>query len=219
MKNTLNSFLYGTTKWIAVFSAALILFSAQAQSKIMEADQGLIEECFSKSYQAEYNGDYQGAIEALDRLYQINKSNYTVNLRLGWLHYMNGAFGSSENHYQAAIKAVSTSLEARAGYMLPLLAEGKYEDAESVAYQALSMDKHNYYASLRLAYALRLQGKYSTAENLALEMLELYPTDVYFLSELGLVYVGEGDNAAAKDVFYEVLALDPDNVTALMYVE
>lgn len=203
---------------VAAAFMLLLIGSTHVQAKIMDGDPYVVQEAFSNSYTFEYQLDYQSAIAALDDIYKKDKGNYTVNLRLGWLHYMNGAYTTSATHYQTAMKAVPTSVEAKAGYMLPLLAQEKYEDAESVAYQALKLDNNNYYASLRLVYALRLQGKYKTAEDLAIEMLDLYPTDVYFLSELGLIYEYRGEHEAALDVFMEVLTLDPDNATALLCV-
>lgn len=78
----------------------------------------------------------------------------------------------------------------------------------------LTMDSGNYYASLRLAIALRMQGKLSQAEQVNTSMLGLYPTDVSFLTQLGLVHVGQKNRAAARQVFRKVLTLDPENVVA-----
>jgi len=81
----------------------------------------------------------------------------------------------------------------------------------------LRMDGGNYYANLRLAYALRLQGKYGPAEEVANRMVRFYPCDAQFLTELGLLKLARNQRAAAKGIFERVLLLDPTNATAKAY--
>jgi tetratricopeptide (TPR) repeat protein len=173
--------------------------------------QDAISDAFVQSYRYEKAQNYQDAIKVLMAL---DKKDYLANLRLGWLYYLSGNYANSRLHYQAAIVAAPKAIEPRLGYMLPLLAQGKYLEVEAVARQVLTIDSANYYASLRLAVALRMQGKFPQAQMVCVGMLELYPTDISFLVELGLCQGAQKNRDAASQVFRQVLTLDPENVTA-----
>lgn len=144
----------------------------------------------------------------------LKDQDYLVNLRLGWLYYSSGNYANSKQRYQMAITAAPAAIEPRLGYMLPLLAQARYAEVEAAATQVLRMDSANYYASLRLAIALRMQGKLDQAAEVNNSMLNLYPTDVAFLTQLALVHVAQKNSFAAGRVFRKILTLDPENVIA-----
>jgi tetratricopeptide (TPR) repeat protein len=173
--------------------------------------QDAVLDAFATSYKYEKAQNYPDAIKAIVIL---KDQDYLVNLRLGWLYYLSGNYANSRQRYQMAIAAAPKAIEPRLGHMLPLLAQARYAEVETVARQVLTMDAGNYYASLRLAIALRMQGKLPQAEEVNKAMLGLYPTDVKFLTELGLVYVGQKNHASARLVFRRILTLDPENVVA-----
>jgi tetratricopeptide (TPR) repeat protein len=186
-----------------LLTAAILATPACAEDAVLEA--------LTKSYQYEKAQNYEDAIKAIAVL---KDQDYLIQLRLGWLYYLSGNYANSRQRYQMAIAAAPKAIEPRLGYMLPLLAQARYAEVEAVARQVLTMDSANYYASLRLAVALRLQEKLAPAAEVNVAMLELYPTDVSFLIELGLVHVAQQDQVAARQVFHRVLTLDPENVTA-----
>lgn len=171
-------------------------------------------ECYSASHNHEKTQNYDDAISALTPLRKDNPRDYTLNLRLGWLYYLNANYANARKHYQQAAMVSRSSIEARLGYMLPLLAQERYEEVESVARLIIKVDYSNYYANLRLAYVLRLEKKYDQAEKILDHMLLLYPSDVSFLTELGLVKEAQNEPAAARQLFYDILTLNPDNPTA-----
>lgn len=173
--------------------------------------QDLVLDSFANSYKYEKAQNYEDAIKSIVIL---KDQGYLVQLRLGWLYYLSGNHANSRQHYLKAIAAAPKAIEPRLGYMLPLLAQARYAEVETVARQVLMMDAGNYYASLRLAIALRMQGKLPQAAEVNNAMLELYPTDVSFLTEMGLVLVAQKDHAKARQAFYRVLTLDPENVVA-----
>jgi len=168
-------------------------------------------DAFAKSYKYEKAQNYNDAIKAL---VVLKDHDYLVNLRLGWLYYSSGNYANSKQRYQMAITAAPKAIEPRLGYMLPLLAQARYAEVEAAAIQVLRMDSANYYASLRLAIALRMQGKLTQAAEINNSMLRLYPTDVAFLTQLALVHVAQRNSAAAGSVFRRILTLDPENVIA-----
>lgn len=173
-----------------------------------------VRECYYRSYRYERAQNYPDAIKALLILHKTYPQAYTLNLRLAWLHYLNGSYVSAEKYYKTAITAAPNSLEAKLGYTLPLLAQARYKEVEAVTKQIVEVDPGNYYANLRLAIALRMQRKYDQAEQVVNRMALHYPTDVSFLTELGLLRVAQSDAEAAKRVFNDLLTLDPENVTA-----
>lgn len=176
-----------------------------------------IQEAYHKSFNYEQIEDYENAIRALSPVLDEYPNGYTVNLRLGWLYYLLGRYANSIEHYQKAVQIVPTSLEAKNGLMLPMLAQNKYSDAVSIAYQVVSVDHYNYYGNMRLAYSLRMQKKYDQAEQILNKMLAVYPTDIIFLTELALVKYNQGDTDRATELMWDVQTLDPENETAKKY--
>jgi tetratricopeptide (TPR) repeat protein len=165
---------------------------------------------FYQSYKLEREGRYAEAITSLTAL----PKEYLVSYRLGWLHYLKTDYAAAGMHYQAAIKLTPTSIEAKLGYLLPLLAQRRFSEVERVATQILALDGNHYLASLRLAYALRMQQKYAPAGAVLARLLRLYPTDVSVLVEQGLTLTARHQPQAARQLFETVLTLDPTNATA-----
>lgn len=192
----------------------ILLLALLLASRVMAQDP--VRDAFATSYRYEKSQNYEDAIKVL---MVLEEQDYLLDLRLGWLYYLSGKFANSRQHYQAAIAAAPKAVEPRLGLMLPLLAQTRYAELETMAKQVLMIDPNNYYASLRLAIALRSQDKLSQAEEINSAMLELYPSDVSFLSQLGLVHVAQKKNTAARQVFTMILTLDPENVLAKQQLE
>lgn len=178
-----------------------------------------IKEAYYRSYQYERNGDYERAIKALVFVYNEYPDGYTVNLRLGWLYYLMKKYSNALFHYQKAMKTIPSSIEAKLGYSLVLLAQEKYPEVEKVCYQIINTDYFNYYGNLRLAYALRMQKKYDIALKVVNKMLAVYPTDVNFLTYLGILKFLIGQKKEAREIFKNILILDPENTTAKEYLK
>ena len=109
--------------------------------------------------------------------------DYAVNLRLGWLSYLDGRYADADNYYRIAAAASPQSREAKLGLLLPLLAQGQYRRVEYLATQILQSDPENYFANLRLSVALRNLGKYTEAAAVNRRMSAAYPSDVAFRGE------------------------------------
>jgi tetratricopeptide (TPR) repeat protein len=173
-----------------------------------------IQQAYSRSYGYEKVQDYGNAINALAQVIEQYPAGYTVNLRLGWLYYLKQNYADSLKNYAASAKSAPLSIEARLGSLLPLLAQGRYDQVEAAAYQILQTDRYNFTANLRLAVALRLEKKYELAGRITQQMLTLYPTDVTLLTEMGLLRQAEGQVDAATAIFGDILVLDPENIAA-----
>ena len=202
----------------ATLSAATFALAppaAAAQEGMQTPD---IAGSYKRSFDYEGVQDYQNAIRALAPVYEAYPNGYTVNLRMGWLFYLNGNHANAAAHYEVATRAAPMALEPKLGRLLPLLAQGRWSDAETLAYQIVSVDHYNYYGNLRLAIALRMQGKADAAYQLALKMVGAYPTDLLHLVELAQIQDARGDKAEARRLFGEILILDPENETARRYL-
>ncbi len=197
-------------RWWVPLLLLLALGAACAES-IEEKTQ----RCFAVSYTQEAAKNYAGAITALADA----PDSYVVELRLGWLHYLKGNYTSAETHYKAAVKKNADALEAKVGYLLPLLALGNWKEAEKIARQVLDVDPGNYYATLRLAYALRWDKKYDDALELLARPRKRYPTDVSLLLEEALSRSAKGDRETAVLLYNQVLLLDPDNTLAKPFAD
>lgn len=173
---------------------------------------------YQRSFDHERTESYQDAIRALAPVYEAYPNGYTVNLRMGWLFYLNGNYNNAVAHYDVAIAAAPAALEPKLGKMLPLLAQGRWSDVENVAYQVVSVDHYNYYGNLRLAVALRMQDKFEAAYQITLKMVGAYPTDLSYLVELAQVNHARDDTDEAARLFREILILDPENETARRYL-
>lgn len=196
------------------FAIALCLFSVApilaADAPVMQTP-GNMQEAFQQSYQFEGMGKYNDSVRVLLPYYQSNGRDYLINLRLGWLYYLSGAFANSEKHYRAAIQLAPSAVEPRNGYLFPLLAQKRYEDIESIARGTLKLDGNNYFACLRLSFALRMQGKIPAAEAINRQLLRMYPTDVGALIEQGYTALALQRPDEAQKMFQKVLLLDSSN--------
>jgi tetratricopeptide (TPR) repeat protein/urea transporter len=192
---------------------ALRVQSTPTTDSALAADD-TFRDALRQSWESEAKQDYAAAIRLLVEQYNAHPNDYLLNLRLGWLYYLSGDYRNSAQYYYQAIQQSPRSTEAGLGYLLPLLAQARYADAEAFARQILQGHPDNYYANWRLAVALRWQAKYGEAEKVLRRMLELYPADVGLRSEMAEIKLGQNDRPAAKQLFTEVLAIDPNNATA-----
>jgi Flp pilus assembly protein TadD len=185
-----------------------------------ESDLGkpAVREGFYRSYGFERAQNLPEAIKAMEALRKADPTAYAVNLRLAWLYYLSGDYNNSKTYYLAAVQSLPGTIEPKLGLILPLLAQKRYEEAESAAKQVLQLDPRNYLGNLRLAVALRLQAKHEQAEKVLAGMLGLYPTDLELLAEMGLNQAARGDKKAATWTFNELLTLSPENIAAKQYL-
>ena len=99
--------------------------------------------------------------------YATHAKDYLLNLRLGWLHYLNwetrgGRHATTKRRSRPGRPRSRPSSDACSrSWRL-----GKSQEAAALAREILKDHPNNYYASLRLAVALRLQKKYDDARRI-----------------------------------------------------
>jgi len=177
-----------------------------------------IQQIYYKSYNYEKMGDYKDAIKVLIPLYNKYPKGYTLNLRLGWLFYLNKKYTNSIKHYQKASISLPYSLEPKLGIIRDYIAMQDFKNALKTGNIILREDYYNYYGNYYEILALKGMKDYKDALNIAEKMITLYPTSVLFLNSLGEIYYKEGKKDLAKKIFNDVLILDPNNITAKNYL-
>jgi len=178
-----------------------------------------IQNIYYKSYNYEKMGDYKDAIKVLIPLYNKYSNGYTLNLRLGWLFYMNKNYNNSIKHYRKASIVAPYSIETKLGLMRDYLAMQKYKQVLKIGNLVLREDYYNYYGNYYEILALKGIQNYKSALSIINKMTSLYPTSVEFLDELGEIYYLEGKKDLAKKIFNNILILAPNNIIAKSYLQ
>ncbi len=170
-----------------------------------------IKKQYFKSYDYEQMGKYSEAIKVLAPLYSKYPKGYTLNLRFGWLFYLNKNYNDAINYYKKASIINNYALDPKLGLIRIYLDTYSYTKAETISYEILKIDFYNYYANLYLIKALIFQNKLDTAKKITLKMLALYPTDILFLEQLAFIYEKQ-NNKYLQELYKNILILDPNNV-------
>lgn len=170
-----------------------------------------IKEQYLQSYDYERMGKYSEAIKVLSPLYKKYPKGYTLNLRFGWLFFLDKKYKNAQKHYKEASLINSYALDPRLGLIRVYLATSSYHEAEQVATELLKIDYYNYYANIYITQALIAQNKFDIAYKVVSKMLALYPTDIAYLELLALVYQ-KTDSPYLEKLYEDILILDPNNV-------
>jgi tetratricopeptide (TPR) repeat protein len=168
---------------------------------------------YFKSYDYEQMGKYSEAIKVLSPLYRRYPKGYTLNLRFGWLFFLDKKYNNAIKYYQKASLINTYALDPKLGLIRIYLATSSYKKAQTTATSILKIDFYNYYANLYMIKTLIAERKYDIASKNLEKMLALYPTDVLFLEELLRIYKYT-KNKGFKKLQGDILILDPNNIMA-----
>jgi tetratricopeptide (TPR) repeat protein len=201
---------------VAVLALVLVLAMGRAQPGKPSALTDPEDEraaAFRKAAEQERLQQYAAAAQLLQVLPR-SASDYLLDLRLGWLHYLAGNHASAIWYYEHAQVGTPRAIEPRVALLLPLLAQQRYAEVEQHARIVLAVVPDHYLTSLRLAFAYRMQGKHDQAAALNVRMLELYPSDADFLLEQALTRTAQGRPDEARRLYRDILLLVPDHALA-----
>lgn len=179
---------------------------------------GEIDNAYKNSYNYEKIGDYKDAIKVLIPIYKKYPNGYTLNLRLGYLFYLNKNYKNAISYYQKASLILPNSFEPKLGLMRVYLTMKNYQNVTNIGYSILKIDLYNYYANLYVINSLINQKKYDDALSLINKMLTVYPTDITYLVKLAKIYEIKNPNYAKEIYENSILILDPNNVAAKIYL-
>lgn len=167
---------------------------------------------FQSSYINEASGDYASAIEDLKKVYA--ESFYEVNLRLGYLCYMQGRFTESSAYYNKAISLLPYGIEARFGYVLPLAAIGNYTAVLKQYEKILEISPNNSTALHRMGLIYYGREDFSSSEKYFEKVINLFPFDYDGLTMLAWTKFKLNKTREAKTLFYKALLNTPSGSSA-----
>jgi tetratricopeptide (TPR) repeat protein len=188
-----------------------LLIGATFNAAKAQADKAA--EAFNKSYAYEANKDYKNAIASLELLNLQN--SYEVNLRLGWLLYLNGNYTKSVLHYKRAIELQPKSVEARMGLAYPVYAMGNMEELIKNYTEILEIDPMHYTVNTRMATIFWERKQYEQALSYVQKFLDLYPFDYTSNLIAAKIYVALGKIVEAKKCYNTCLLYSPSDADVL----
>ena len=178
-----------------------------------------IQKAYLDSYNYEKVADYTDAIKVLIPIYKKYPNGYTLNLRLGYLFYMDKKYQNAIKYYKKASLILPYSFEPKLAMMRLYLTTGEYKKVLEIGYPLIKVNYYDYYANLYILQALKQMKKYNDALVIANKMLTLYPTDVTYLVNLAKVYEKTDVNFAKRLYKDSILILDPNNVSAKLFLK
>lgn len=167
---------------------------------------------FSESYAKEKTGKYQEAVNALKAYYDAG--SYEINLRLGWLTYLQGQFTESLGYYNKATELMPYAIEPRLGLVLPASSLGNWEMVISQYNKILSIDPNNTLTLYRLGLISYDKKEYKQAYQYFEKVVNLYPFDYQSVLMLGWTNYRLGKTREAKILFNKALLYSPEDVSA-----
>ncbi|MDP3352914.1 MAG: tetratricopeptide repeat protein [Flavobacteriaceae bacterium] len=190
----------------------LISFLIIAGINDLNAQNGELLSVFEKSYTLEYNLEYGKAIASFESVYSKYQSNFETNLRLGWLHYLAGNFKDADKYYSKAVELKPLALEAIYGNILPLLAQGKYNEVLILSNKALSIAPNDSRAEYYIGVVSYYQKDYTKSERFLEKAINKYPFDVDINLMLGWTKFALGKKNEAKVLFQVAQRHSPNSV-------
>ena len=187
----------------------LLIFSVASAGEIAQS----VRQSYLKSYDYERMGKYEEAIKVLTPLYRKYPKTYTLNLRFGWLFFLNGNFADAIDYYKKASLLKPYAIDPRLGLANVYLKTQEYAKSQTISLEILKIDYYNFYGNLYYVQALSAQKKFKLAKEVIFKMLSLYPTSVPYLEQLARIYKAE-KSPYFKQTIEDILILDPNNVYA-----
>jgi len=169
---------------------------------------------FKKSIEEEKDANYGKAIELMESIYTKNKSEYLINLRLGWLKYQSKQYAESIKYYNTAVKISENSIESLLAITYPLAELGKWDELIDAYNSILEKDGKNYAATKQLGIIYFNRKNYRKSKGYFDDLLENYPSDYYANLYLGWNYFNLGNKTRAKKFFSTTLLFYPNDKSA-----
>lgn len=190
---------------VLLFFSSLTLFS--------QTNYTVLQESFSRSQEYEKRGNFTDAIATMKKIYQ--EDSYEINLRLGWVTYLNGLFTESSAYYQKAISLKPYSLEPKFGFIYPASAFGNWDQVISQYNDILAIDPQNTLANYRMGAIYYGRKDYAKAEKHLEKVINLYPFDYDSMILFAWTSYKLGKLREAQVMFNKVLLNKPKDVSAL----
>lgn len=179
----------------------LLVVNVHAQSN------AVLQKAFHNSYTDELNKNYTAAINDISPYYTDN--SYEINIRLGWLHYLNQNYNASKNYYQKAVTLKPSSIEAKFGFVKPLSFLQNWDKVLEQYMAILKIDPQNTQASYWAGIIYYNRKQYDVSSRLFKMVATLYPYDYDGNHMLGWSLLMDGKKDEAKGYFEKALLIKP----------
>jgi len=189
---------------LAVIIFSVFVSNSQDYTKLIAA--------FSDSYAKEKAEKYGEAATALKGFY--DEKSYEINLRLGWLTYLQGQFAESIGYYNKAIELMPYAIEPRFGMALPTSAMGNWDMVVVQYNKILAIDPNNTVTLYRMGLISYDKKDYKQAYQYFEKVSNLYPFDYQSLLMLAWTNLKLGKTREAKILFNKVLLYSPLDTSA-----
>lgn len=189
---------------LMIFTFIVMVAGAQDYAKLTAA--------FSDSYAKEKSGKYGDAATALKTYYDAN--SYEINLRLGWLTYLQGQFTESMGYYNKAIDLMPYAIEPRLGLVLPASSLGNWDMVIAQYSKILTIDPNNTVTLYRLGLISYDRKDYNQAYKYFEKVVNLYPFDYQSVVMLAWTNYKLGKTREAKILFNKALLYYPEDASA-----
>jgi tetratricopeptide (TPR) repeat protein len=189
---------------ILIYIFSVLTSTAQDYSKLTAA--------FRDSYAKEKSGKYGEAVSVLKTWY--DPESYEINLRLGWLTYLEGEFSESLGYYNKAVELMPYAIEPRLGLVLPASSLGNWDMVIAQYNKILSIDPNNTVSLYRLGLISYDKKDYKQAYLYFEKVVNLYPFDYQSLLMLAWTNYRLGKTHEAKILFNKALLYYPDDASA-----
>lgn len=201
------------SKQMLLFVVVLLIVSQIYAQKSGTFSNDDMQNAFKLSYKYEADKQYKEAIDALMPVYSGN--NYEVNLRLGWLNYLNLQHKEAMQYYQTAMKIMPYSIEARLGYVLPAASLEDWVKVADMYNEILTIDPNNTSVLYKLGMIYYYRPDYQKAYNCFEKVVNLYPCDYSTVLMYAWANYQLGRGSDAEALFDKVLLLSPNDASAL----
>jgi tetratricopeptide (TPR) repeat protein len=190
-----------------------VVFQIRAMSGTDTGPDSELQKAFKESYAFETKGLYGSAVDILKKVY--DEKSYELNLRLGWLSYLNKQYDESVSYYQIAVNLLPYSIEAKLGIVYPYTAQQKWDKVAEQYTSVLSIDPQNTTANYGMGLSYYYKADYTNAYKYFEKVVNLFPFD--YNSSLMFAWTNYqlGKTKEAELVFNKVLLLSPDDASAL----
>jgi tetratricopeptide (TPR) repeat protein len=189
---------------ITIFLCSVMVTGAQDYPKLTAA--------FSDSYAKEKSGKYADAAAVLKTNYDAD--SYEINLRLGWLTYLQGQFSESLKYYTRATELMPYAIEPRLGAVLPASSLGNWDMVIAQYNKILTIDPNNTVTLYRLGLISYDRKDYKQAYQYFEKVVNLYPFDYQSVVMLAWTNYRLGKTRDAKILFNKALLYYPDDPSA-----
>ncbi len=192
---------------LLVFLLVLGAVRLQAQTN------AVLQKAFHNSYSDENNKNYTAAINDISPYY--TEGSYELNVRLGWLNYLNKNYNASQSYYLKAIAIKPGAIEAKFGYVKPLSYLQSWDKVLEQYLSILKIDPQNTAANYWTGVIYYNRKQYDAATKCFKAVVNLYPFDYDGNHMLGWSNLMSGKKAEAQACFEKALLIKPDDALSL----